>query len=41
MTLRIEPYKAFSKGAKALSLRCGILRATKKQYESMVRLIPC
>lgn len=31
MTLRIEPYKAFSKGARELSNRCGILRATKKQ----------
>jgi glutathione synthase/RimK-type ligase-like ATP-grasp enzyme len=31
MTLRIEPYKTGSKGAKALAARTGILRATRKQ----------
>jgi len=30
-TIRIEPYKTWSGGAKALGNRCGILRATKRQ----------
>lgn len=33
MKIRIEPYKTWSGGAKALGLRAGILRATKKQVE--------
>ena len=33
MTIRIEPYKAASKGAKALSRYSGILRATRKQVQ--------
>ncbi len=33
MTIRIDPYKAASKGAKALSQRTGILRATTKQVQ--------
>jgi glutathione synthase/RimK-type ligase-like ATP-grasp enzyme len=33
MKIRIEPYKMWSGGAKALGLRCGILRATRKQVE--------
>ena len=33
MTLRIEPYKNGSKGAKALARRTGILRATAKQVQ--------
>ena len=33
MTLRIEPYKKGSKGAKALARRTGILRATAKQVQ--------
>lgn len=31
--IRIEPYKTWSGGAKRLGLRCGILRATRKQVE--------
>lgn len=31
MKIRIEPYKTWSGGAKALGIRCGILRATKRQ----------
>jgi glutathione synthase/RimK-type ligase-like ATP-grasp enzyme len=31
MKIRIEPYKTWSGGAKALGQRCGILRATNKQ----------
>ena len=31
MKIRIEPYKAWSGGAKALGVRAGILRATKRQ----------
>ena len=31
MSIRIEPYKRWSGGAKALGNRCGILRATPKQ----------
>ena len=34
MRIRIEPYKRWSGGAKALGERCGILRATPKQVES-------
>ena len=30
-TIRIDPYKLWSGGAKALGMRCGILRATPKQ----------
>lgn len=33
MTLRIEPYKRYSGGAKALSKRIGVLRATPKQVQ--------
>lgn len=33
MKIRIEPYKSFSGGARALAIRAGILRATKKQVE--------
>jgi glutathione synthase/RimK-type ligase-like ATP-grasp enzyme len=33
MKIRIEPYKMFSGGAKALAHRAGILRATRKQVE--------
>lgn len=33
MKIRIEPYKRWSGGAKALGERCGILRATPKQVE--------
>lgn len=33
MTIRIEPYKRWSGGAKALGNRCGILRATPRQVE--------
>ncbi len=32
-TIRIEPYKRWSGGAKALANKCGILRATPKQVE--------
>lgn len=31
MKIRIEPYKSFSGGARALADHCGILRATRKQ----------
>lgn len=31
MKIRIEPYKTWSGGAKALGLKCGILRATRRQ----------
>lgn len=33
MRIRIEPYKRWSGGAKALGNRCGILRATPRQVE--------
>lgn len=33
MTIRIQPYKSFSGGAKAIGLKAGILRATQKQVE--------
>ena len=33
MTVRIEPYKIWSGGAKALGERAGILRATKRQVQ--------
>jgi len=33
MTIRIQPYKHWSGGAKALGRRCGILQATQKQVE--------
>jgi glutathione synthase/RimK-type ligase-like ATP-grasp enzyme len=33
MTIRIEPYRIGSGGAKALADRCGILRATRQQVE--------
>ena len=33
MKIRIEPYKRWSGGAKALGERCGILRATPRQVE--------
>lgn len=33
MKIRIEPYKMWSGGAKALGDRCGILRATRQQVE--------
>jgi len=33
MTIRIEPYKFWSGGSKALGKRCGILRATRRQVE--------
>jgi glutathione synthase/RimK-type ligase-like ATP-grasp enzyme len=33
MKLRIQPYKTWSGGAKALGLRAGILRATRKQVQ--------
>lgn len=33
MKIRLEPYKTWSGGAKALGKRCGILRATNKQVQ--------
>jgi hypothetical protein len=33
MKIRIQPYKMFSGGARALANHCGILRATKKQVQ--------
>lgn len=33
MKIRIQPYKMFSGGAKALATHCGILRATRKQVQ--------
>ena len=32
-TIRIDPYKIWSGGAKALGIRCGILRATAEQVK--------